>query len=81
MNIHAIYDNGGETWDRYTVLTEPYYFGKSCDSLGLSDNCDQPNGFSQWCEAYEGKHLGKKIKLEQLPENVQNHIIKRLTEN
>ncbi len=81
MQIHAIYDNGGKSWDRYTVLTEPFHMGKSCEALGLSDNCDSPAGFSQWCEVYEGKHLGKKITLDKLPKNVQIHVLERLSDD
>ena len=81
MQIHAVYDNGGKTIDRYTILTEPWHFGKSCDVLGVSDNCDSPQGFSQWGEAYEGKHIGKKISFDALPENVQNHVVTRLSDD
>jgi len=79
IQIYKIYDNGGKTFDRYTILTEPYHFGKSCEALGLSDNPESPQGFSQWGDAYEGDHLGKEIRLEKLPENIQNHILQRLS--
>jgi len=76
--IYKIYDNGGKTFDRYSVLFEPFHFGKSCDCLGLSDDPDSPQGFSQFGDAYDGDHLGKEITFEQLPENVQNHIATRI---
>ena len=79
MEICKIYDNGGKTIDRYTILTEPFYFGKSCEALGLSDDCDSPQGFSQWSEAFDGEHLGKEVRFDELPQNVQDHIIRRLT--
>lgn len=81
MQIYKIYDNGGKTIDRYQVLTEPWYAGKSCVSLGLSDDPESPQGFSQWGSAYDGKHLGKRIAFESLPENVQNHILGRLSDD
>lgn len=78
-----IYDNGGKTWDRYTVISDigmkypPINGMREC--LCLSDNCDQPNGFSQWSHCKLGKHLGKLVRnLEWLPENVQKHIKERL---
>lgn len=84
-----IYDNGGKTWDRYTVIPDPhklhdvYMSGgvhKMTECLGLSDNCDQPTGFSQWSECQPGTHLGKLVRnLEWLPENVQKHIKERLS--
>lgn len=81
-----IYDNGGKTWDRYTVFeTNPqidhtdsegndYY-----ECLGLSDNCDTPSGFSQWSSGQQGSHLGKRVQLLDLPTNVQNHILSRVS--
>ena len=81
MQIHAIYDNDGKTLDRFTILTEPWYFGKSCDALCVSNNPTHPQyGVSQWSEAYEGKHLGRKISFAQLPKNVQDHILERLSD-
>ena len=78
MQIYKVYDNGGKTIDRYTVLTEPYHFGKSCECLGLSDNPSHPQGFSQWGDCYEGPQLGKEISFEELPKNVQDHVLQRL---
>jgi len=73
MNIYKIYDNGGKTVDRYTILTSP------TECLGLSDYPTHPQyGISQWGDCVDGDHLGKKIKLDNLPNNVQEHIIKRL---
>jgi len=76
--IFAVFDNGGKTQDRYTILTEPWYFGKSCECLGLSDNCDTPQGFSQWSDCFYGEHLGKQINFSNLPENVQEHALNRI---
>lgn len=82
ISIYKIYDNGGATLDRYTVLTEPFHFGKTCEALSLSDNPTHPQyGFSQWSEAFDGDHLGKEISFDDLPENVQNHIAERLSED
>ena len=77
MTIYKIYDNGGKTFDRYTVLTEPGHFGKFCECLSLSNNCDSPQGFSQWGDCYEGSHLGKVVSLDSLPYEVQRHIVRR----
>lgn len=48
------------------------------DALGLSDNPEHPQGFSQFSEAQRGSHLGEKINFKDLPENVQEHVQKRL---
>ena len=76
--IYKIYDNGGKTIDRYTILTEPYHFGKSCEALSLSEDPESPQGFSQFGEAFYGNHLGKEINFDDLSKNIQNHILKRV---
>ena len=79
------YDNGGETFDRYTVLVtppedrDPYYHDSGLwEGLGLSLNCDWIQGYSQWCDTVPGDHLGKRINFSDLPENVQAHIARTL---
>jgi hypothetical protein len=80
--ILAIYDNGGKTFDRYTVILSQKFMRPSKKSyyvaLGLSFNPDSPQGFSQFGEAILGSHLGKKIPWNQLPERVRKHITRRL---
>ena len=79
MKIYKIYDDGGKTWDRYTVLTEPWYFGKSCNAFGLSENAKSPQGFNQFIyEVYEGADIGKEISFDKLPQEVQEAVIDRL---
>jgi len=44
------YDNGGETWDRYTVVYTGNYrrsTGGSCWYVGMSSNPFHPQGFGQ----------------------------------
>ena len=52
-----VYDNGGETFDRYTVFTPDGYV------YGMSENA---SGFNQWLgddyDVEKGSHLGKKLK-------------------
>lgn len=75
MKITAIYDNGGKTLDRYTVVTDEPEHSGFVAMLGLSEG---GNGFSQWTAGQAGKHLGKKVKLEDLSEDTQKHIRGRL---
>lgn len=85
MKILAIYDNGGKTLDRYTVitnLTELNAGGRDImECLALSEGGD---GFSQWstCDYTnnEGSHLGKRVHFEQLSEATQRHIAERVFE-
>lgn len=87
MKIKAIYDNGGKTVDRYTVVIVDSMKrvkipcgDKEFPCLSLSVNPDSPQGVSHWSSGIEGRHLGKKINLKNLPENVQKHIKARLAE-
>jgi hypothetical protein len=72
MHIKSIYDNKGKTFDRYTLILS------DGTALGLSANPDSLQGFSQWGDAVEGSHLGKRISFKELPENVRRHIESRL---
>ena len=77
-----IYDNGGRTFDRFTVLirptTGPFRKKGEWECLGLSLYPEHPQGFSQWGTALQGPHLGQEIFFEELPENVRLHIARRL---
>jgi hypothetical protein len=75
--LFRVFDNGGETADRYTVFlrNEP-----EIGALGLNDTPTHPTyGFSQWGDfnviALEINN--KEILFDSLPENVQQHIIDR----
>ena len=82
MKIIAIYDNGGITTDRYSVVTDVISNTDALgyeyrDMLGLSEGGD---GFSQWTNGvyYSHKyarnaHLGKRIPFEQLSEATQSN--------
>jgi hypothetical protein len=73
------YDNGGKTFDRYTVV---FTRGKRV-YLGMSAHPSHPQGFGQHGEWSKGEssidwptygHLGKKIAFEQLPEECQKCV-------
>lgn len=80
MKIIAIYDNGGETMDRYTIVFNTYHNWQETlrECLALSNDPNSPQGFSQWSSCQVGKHLGKKLKFEQLPEHIQKHVEMRM---
>lgn len=84
MKIKSIYDNRGKTSDRYTIILTINSYGKmkpqNRDCLSLNNCPENPAyGISQFDTCNEGKHLGKKIKFEDLPKNVQEHIKNRLS--
>ena len=72
----AIYDNGGRTLDRYTVILNRYRTdingARLWDSFSMCDNPRHPQGFGQHAEAQRGKHLGKRIKFEDLPKECKD---------
>ena len=84
MMIKAITDNHGMTFDRYCV-----YFWEQSYCLGLSENCDSPQGFSIFGEhqvPHESFILSATnnipvsnnewlIDFNDLPKNVQKHVI------
>lgn len=79
-DMWRIYDNGGTTLDRYSILVEDgneRWEGpnrlQTC--LGVSKG---GVAFSQFSEAVPGKHLGKRVKLESLDADTRAHIIARL---
>jgi hypothetical protein len=74
-----VYDNGGKTLDRYTVCLEvSRWEGHAAfyTCLGLSEG---GRAFSQFSEAQEGRHLGKRVKLDSLDAATRQHIVNRLS--
>lgn len=76
-----VYDNGGKTADRWTVVSASDLKNKMpngmVDMLSLSENPGSPNGVSMYGQGQVGNHLGKKIKFSSLPKEVQDHISSR----
>jgi hypothetical protein len=74
------YDNGGKTADRYTVvyISEPERQPGTFAAVGMSASPFHPQGFGQHCAAIPGKHLGKRIKFDELPEDCQKLVIRDL---
>ena len=73
------YDNGGKTYDRYTVVFMDQSYGDSAPSLkvalGMSTHPSHPLGFGQYTSAMVGPHLGKQIKFEELPPDCQQCVL------
>ncbi len=66
----TIYDNGGESLDRITIIFDSQ--GNNCNSLGSSET---GAGFFMHCSAVKGSHLGKKITFKELHEDLQKRLI------
>ena len=86
MNIPRkvrIYDNGGETFDRYTVVFTGRYGHLTAGEtwiLGMSGNPCHPQGFGQHSTYRERidvpsyAHLGKRISFLTLPRPCQDLV-------
>ncbi len=75
QNNIKCYDNGGKTLDRYTVvyLNEVEdKFKKTYAARGM--NSMPFHGIGMYCTAMVGRHLGKRIKFEELPEDCQKLV-------
>lgn len=74
-----VYDNGGETADRYSVWMRNYPDG-GWDVLGLSADPFWPQGFNQFGGNYPKPSHGPKdklVKFASLPKDVQKAIRQR----
>lgn len=79
MKLLAVYDNGGETFDRYTAVYDsieshrdgvPMYL-----CLGMSEHPSHPQGFGQHGSCMLGDHLGKKINFHNLPKECRQAVM------
>jgi hypothetical protein len=68
-NDLRIYDNNGQTFDRYTVvyMNLPESREGEYSAVGMSENPFSPSGFGLHVIASPGRHLGKRIRFEDLP--------------
>ena len=70
-----VYDNAGETWDRYSIFLDGSVYA-------MDNHPFDPQGFCQYAgETFElappGPHLGKKISVKKLPDDVKAAICMR----
>lgn len=85
MRIEAIFDNGGKTLDRYTVVIDQPVGHYTYEMLGLAEGGD---GVSMWSNGFyypkgqgNNRHLGKRVTFEDLSEATQRHIAERVYTN
>lgn len=81
MKQIRVYDNGGKSFDRYTVV---YMFepeSRGCyGARGMSKHPFSPQGFGCYTSAMPGRHLGKRIRLIDLPKDCIRLILQDLNE-
>jgi hypothetical protein len=76
------YDNGGKTFDRFTVVfSHAHSFGLMGYTVGrgMSEHPSHPQGFGQWFEyqshIYNGRSGGKRIRFQDLPVDCQKLVL------
>lgn len=76
-----VYDNGGKTVDRFTVvfLDRPERAGLF-EALGMDEQPFHPQGFGQHCTATPGEHLGEIANYFDLPADCQKMIQREFEE-
>ena len=76
MKNISIYDNGGKTLDRITVIFDKE---KRQTNDGIIYNCvvasETGNGIYLHSEGMKGRHLGKKIDFSKLSLPLQNKLL------
>lgn len=75
--VLRVYDDGGKTIDRYTIIPprwaaeyrerEP----RTWSAIGASARPFGPQGFGMYVTAVPGPHLGRRIRWDELPTDVQ----------
>jgi hypothetical protein len=74
-----VYDNGGKTVDRYTVvyMDAPERNGLY-EAVAMDAQPFHPQGFGQHTSASPGRHLGKRIGYEDLPDDCRKVVLRDL---
>ena len=76
MENISIYDNGGKSYDRITVI---FNDRKRATKDGVLYECisasENGSGFYLHSEAMKGRHLGKKIDFSKLSLPLQNKLL------
>jgi hypothetical protein len=78
-----IYDNGGKTADRYTLVVPSIDEPGKLDMWGFDENPYHPQGFGQYAGSYHKmgsySHLGKLVSISDLPDKAQRFVKETLT--
>lgn len=66
----TVYDNGGKTADRYTVVPK----NPDWPWLGVGETGNVPNGFCMTVDGVEGDHLGEIIFIAEMSPAAQRAV-------
>lgn len=73
MTNIRLYDNGGKTADRYTAvdMDRPERAHNTFAAFGFNHEPFHPQGIGMHCTAMPGRHLGRRIEPDALPEQAR----------
>jgi hypothetical protein len=76
-----VYDDGGRSADRYTVvfMDRPESRPQTFECLGMNHEPFHPQGIGQHSSAMVGRHLGRRIPFASLPPDCQKAVTQDLT--
>lgn len=78
-----IYDDGGKTIDRYTLIVPSANEPGKMDMYGFNADPYHPQGFGQFGGSVwpmgSYSHLGKLVTIDELPEQAQRYVRETLT--
>jgi len=82
-NKARIYDDGGKSIDRYTLVVPSVNEPGKLDMYGFDENPYYPQGFGQFAGSCDKMpsyaHLGKLISYNDLPDQAQRYVKEVLT--
>jgi len=83
-SLIRVYDNGGKSYDRYTLVMPDMDTPRTNDYWGFSENPFHPQGFGQFAGEYpllkNYDSLGKLIPIESLPEQARKFVEQNIKE-
>ena len=75
MKVIAVYDNGGKSLDRYTIVVNSVVSKNrnkyQYDAISASEN---GLGVFMWVQCERGRNLGKKIEFASLSKELQKKV-------
>ena len=75
MKVIAVYDNGGKSLDKYTIVVDSIVSKNrnkyQYEAISASEN---GLGVFMWVQCERGKHLGKKIEFSSLNKELQKKV-------
>ena len=75
MKVISVYDNGGKSLDRYTIVFNSIVSKNlnkyQYDAISASES---GAGVFMWVQCERGKHLGTKIEFASLNKELQNKV-------